>query len=150
MQRPCHSHAVSSRSVCGSLFLIWYKSEVDPAQRRKATKSSTLLARASAGVIQSIIACPTELIKLRMQTQAIELEGPSLLGSRKYIGPLQIAKRIYKSGGIRALNKEMQAILVQRHSGIFCILHCIQHSMLCVGRKQTSGQNWSCFSLHSE
>ena len=50
-----------------------------------------------------------------MQTQGIGLEGPSLLQLRKssiaHIGPLETVKRVYKSGGIRGLNKGMLAVL---------------------------------------
>ena len=60
-----------------------------------------------AGFLQTIICCPSELIKLRMQIQAIGQEGPGLLAMRKssYVGPLATVRNIYRKEGLLALNK---------------------------------------------
>ena len=65
------------------------------------------IAGMSAGFVQTIICCPSELIKLRMQIQAIGQEGPGLLSMRKssYIGPLVTIRNIYRTEGLLALNK---------------------------------------------
>ena len=110
------SPMLSQAAVCSVLFSS-YGTSLRLIQPREGQprQSSTLLAGAFSGVCQSIIACPTDLIKLRMQTQGIGLEGPGLLSLRKasrtYIGPLESARRAYKSGGIGGLNKGLLAVL---------------------------------------
>ena len=110
------SPMLSQAALCSILFSSYGTSlRLIQPEGGQPHQSCTLLAGALSGVCQSIIACPTELIKLRMQTQGIGSEGPSLLQPRKpstaYIGPLETAKRIYKSGGIRGLNKGMLPVL---------------------------------------
>ena len=82
------------------------------------TLVNTTLSGATAGTVQCIICCPTELIKLRMQVQGIGRDLPrSSLFSRifrgasvpvgGYVGPWQTAVNIYRQGGIRGINHGM-------------------------------------------
>ena len=110
------SPMLSQAAVCSVLFSSYGTSlRLIQPEGGQPRKSSTLLAGALSGVCQSVIACPTDLIKLRMQTQGIGSEGPGLLSLRKssttYIGPLEFARRAYKSGGVGGLNKGMLAVL---------------------------------------
>ncbi|KAJ4847810.1 hypothetical protein Tsubulata_011757 [Turnera subulata] len=61
---------------------------------------------AGAGVAVSFLACPTELIKCRLQAQSA-LADPSATGvAVKYGGPMDVAKHVLKSeGGVRGLFK---------------------------------------------
>eukprot|EP01018_Ginkgo_biloba_P006210 Gb_33597 [translate_table: standard] len=68
---------------------------------------------AGAGVAVSILACPTELVKCRLQAQsALALAGTSGVGSAaavaavKYEGPIDVARQVLRSeGGVRGLFK---------------------------------------------
>lgn len=62
---------------------------------------------AGAGVAVSLLACPTELIKCRLQAQSslAPVSGPSV-SAVKYGGPMDVAKHVLKSeGGLRGLYK---------------------------------------------
>ncbi|XP_020244723.1 mitochondrial carnitine/acylcarnitine carrier-like protein [Asparagus officinalis] len=60
---------------------------------------------AGAGVAVSFLACPTELIKCRLQAQnALLSESTSSTTTLKYRGPMDVAKHVLKSeGGLRGL-----------------------------------------------
>lgn len=65
--------------------------------------SQQFVAGAGAGVAVSFLACPTELIKCRLQAQSA-MGGSSTMV--KYGGPMDVAKHVMKSeGGIRGLYK---------------------------------------------
>ena len=74
-----------------------------------------------AGVVQSVICSPMELIKLKMQVQGIgkELNSPFMQtithkhsGNReKYRGPWETTKMIYKRGGITGISKGLSATI---------------------------------------
>lgn len=62
---------------------------------------------AGAGVAVSFLACPTELIKCRLQAQgAVAASGPGAAIAVKYGGPLDVARHVLQSeGGARGLFK---------------------------------------------
>ena len=63
-----------------------------------------ILAGGIAGAVQCVICCPMELIKLRMQVQGIAQARQSMV---VYHGPWKTAVKIYRQGGVIALNKGM-------------------------------------------
>lgn len=61
---------------------------------------------AGAGVAVSFLACPTELIKCRLQAQSALSDSATSAGAVKYGGPMDVAKHVLKSeGGLRGLYK---------------------------------------------
>ncbi|GMY29764.1 mitochondrial carnitine/acylcarnitine carrier-like protein [Fagus crenata] len=69
------------------------------------TVSQQIVCGAGAGVAVSILACPTELIKCRLQAQSA-LAGSGSAGVAKYGGPMDVARQVLRSeGGVRGLFK---------------------------------------------
>ncbi|XP_042510503.1 mitochondrial carnitine/acylcarnitine carrier-like protein [Macadamia integrifolia] len=61
---------------------------------------------AGAGVVVSFLACPTELIKCRLQAQSALAHHGSASGARKYGGPMDVTRHVLRSeGGVRGLFK---------------------------------------------
>ncbi|PIA39941.1 hypothetical protein AQUCO_02600407v1 [Aquilegia coerulea] len=59
-----------------------------------------------AGVAVSFLACPTELIKCRLQAQSALADVSSSGGGVKYSGPMDVAKHVLRSeGGMKGLFK---------------------------------------------
>ncbi|KAG0459011.1 hypothetical protein HPP92_022139 [Vanilla planifolia] len=70
-----------------------------------------------AGVAVSFLACPTELIKCRLQAQSTLAESTSST-SLKYHGPIDVAKHVFRSeGGLRGLYKGMLPTLAREVPG---------------------------------
>lgn len=73
---------------------------------------------AGAGVAASFLACPTELIKCRLQAQSALSESSSASTAVKYGGPLDVAKQVLKSeGGLRGLYKGLVPTLAREIPG---------------------------------
>ncbi|XP_078442501.1 mitochondrial substrate carrier family protein [Wolffia australiana] len=71
---------------------------------------------AGAGVAVSFLACPTELIKCRLQAQSA-LSGASS-SAAKYSGPMDVARQVMRSeGGIRGLYKGLVPTLAREVPG---------------------------------
>ncbi|KAL5550953.1 hypothetical protein UlMin_001129 [Ulmus minor] len=70
------------------------------------TVGQQVICGAGAGVAVSVLACPTELIKCRLQAQSA-LAGTAGAGvAVKYGGPMDVAKQVLRSeGGVRGLFK---------------------------------------------
>ncbi|KAK4480095.1 hypothetical protein RD792_013152 [Penstemon davidsonii] len=70
------------------------------------TLSQQVVCGAGAGVAVSFLACPTELIKCRLQAQStVAISGPGPVAV-KYGGPMDVAKHVLRSeGGARGLFK---------------------------------------------
>lgn len=70
------------------------------------TVNQQVICGAGAGVAVSILACPTELIKCRLQAQSA-LGGSGSVGvAVKYSGPMDVARHVLKSeGGMKGLFK---------------------------------------------
>ncbi|KAL2531276.1 Mitochondrial carnitine/acylcarnitine carrier-like protein [Abeliophyllum distichum] len=60
---------------------------------------------AGAGVAVSFLACPTELIKCRLQAQSALATTGSAAVAVKYGGPMDVARHVLQSGGARGLFK---------------------------------------------
>lgn len=72
---------------------------------------------AGAGVAVSFLACPTELIKCRLQAQSA-LAGAASSTAVKYGGPMDVAKHVLKSeGGMRGLFKGLVPTLAREVPG---------------------------------
>ncbi|KAK6154138.1 hypothetical protein DH2020_013777 [Rehmannia glutinosa] len=71
------------------------------------TVSQQVVCGAGAGVAVSFLACPTELIKCRLQAQsALATSGPATVAAVKYGGPMDVARHVLRSqGGARGLFK---------------------------------------------
>lgn len=73
---------------------------------------------AGAGVAVSFLACPTELIKCRLQAQNALSESGSSTRAVKYGGPIDVAKQVIKSeGGLRGLYKGLVPTLAREVPG---------------------------------
>ena len=99
------------------------KKKLEPNEDGKPRLKTVVMAGMAAGAMQTIICCPSELIKLRMQIQAIGEKGPGLLTLKKssYVGPLATIKHIYRTEGLFALNKGYMVTLC-REVPILCRL----------------------------
>ena len=96
--------------------------EKEQSQSLSKNLLKSCLAGSAAGMVQTVICCPTELIKLRMQVQGIgqEKQRPvrSLFGSSSspsssssYHGPWETTKMIYRQEGYKGLNRGMVVTL---------------------------------------
>ncbi|RWR87404.1 mitochondrial carnitine/acylcarnitine carrier-like protein [Cinnamomum micranthum f. kanehirae] len=73
---------------------------------------------AGAGVAVSFLACPTELIKCRLQAQSALAGSASSTVAVKYGGPMDVAKHVLKSeGGVRGLFKGLVPTLAREVPG---------------------------------
>ncbi|XP_058084844.1 mitochondrial carnitine/acylcarnitine carrier-like protein [Magnolia sinica] len=73
---------------------------------------------AGAGVAVSFLACPTELIKCRLQAQSALADSTASAGVVKYSGPMDVAKHVLKSeGGARGLFKGLVPTLAREVPG---------------------------------
>ncbi|KAK1303848.1 Mitochondrial carnitine/acylcarnitine carrier-like protein [Acorus calamus] len=82
------------------------------------TVNQQVICGAGAGVAVSFLACPTELIKCRLQAQsALAVAGPSS-GAVKYGGPMDVAKHVLRcEGGVRGLYKGLVPTLAREVPG---------------------------------
>ncbi|KAL3499889.1 hypothetical protein ACH5RR_038982 [Cinchona calisaya] len=72
---------------------------------------------AGAGVAVSFLACPTELIKCRLQAQsAIAGSGPAAVAI-KYRGPMDVARQVVQSAGVTGLFKGLVPTLAREVPG---------------------------------
>ncbi|KAJ6808483.1 mitochondrial carnitine/acylcarnitine carrier-like protein isoform X2 [Iris pallida] len=73
---------------------------------------------AGAGVAVSFLACPTELIKCRLQAQSALSGSATSTGGVKYGGPMDVAKHVLRSeGGMRGLYKGLFPTLAREVPG---------------------------------
>ena len=75
---------------------------------RSPTVHHNMLAGGIAGAVQCVICCPMELIKLRMQVQGVGQARQSMVA---YENPWTTTVKIYRQGGVIALNKGMVSTL---------------------------------------
>ncbi|THG15917.1 mitochondrial carnitine/acylcarnitine carrier-like protein [Camellia sinensis] len=69
------------------------------------TVNQQVICGAGAGVAVSFLACPTELIKCRLQAQSALADSGSAAVAVKYGGPMDVARHVLRSGGTRGLFK---------------------------------------------
>ncbi|XP_023005490.1 mitochondrial carnitine/acylcarnitine carrier-like protein [Cucurbita maxima] len=73
---------------------------------------------AGAGVAVSFLACPTELIKCRLQAQSALAQSSSAGLTVKYGGPMDVARHVLKSeGGVKGLFKGLVPTLAREVPG---------------------------------
>ncbi|XP_068433051.1 mitochondrial basic amino acids transporter-like isoform X2 [Clinocottus analis] len=78
------------------------------------TPTNQFLAGAAAGAIQSVICCPMELAKTRMQMQGTGEKKPS---RKLYKNSLDCLVRIYNREGLRGVNRGMVTTLIRETPG---------------------------------
>ncbi|OMO93216.1 Mitochondrial substrate/solute carrier [Corchorus olitorius] len=82
------------------------------------TVSQQIVCGAGAGVAVSFLACPTELIKCRLQAQSALASSGSAAVAVKYGGPMDVAKHVLRSeGGMRGLFKGLVPTLAREVPG---------------------------------
>ncbi|GMI63911.1 A BOUT DE SOUFFLE [Hibiscus trionum] len=83
------------------------------------TVNQQVIAGAGAGVAVSFLACPTELIKCRLQAQsALAVDTGSATVAVKYGGPMDVARQVLRSeGGARGLFKGLVPTLAREVPG---------------------------------
>ncbi|KAK8325130.1 hypothetical protein V6Z12_A11G031400 [Gossypium hirsutum] len=82
------------------------------------TVGQQVICGAGAGVAVSFLACPTELIKCRLQAQSVLADSSSAGVLVKYGGPMDVARHVLKSeGGVRGLFKGMVPTLAREVPG---------------------------------
>ncbi|KAF2305235.1 hypothetical protein GH714_003255 [Hevea brasiliensis] len=102
--------------------------------------SQQIVCGAGAGVAVSLLACPTELIKCRLQAQsALAGSGPEAVAV-KYGGPMDVARHVIKSeGGMRGLFKGLVPTLGREVPGnaiMFGVYELLKQSL--AGGQDTS------------
>lgn len=105
------------------------------------TPNQQVVCGAGAGVAVSLLACPTELIKCRLQAESALAESASSSGAVKYGGPMDVAKLVLKSeGGLRGLFKGMVPTLAREVPGnavVFGVYEALKQFF--AGGRDTSG-----------
>lgn len=97
---------------------------------------------AGAGIAVSFLACPTELIKCRLQAQsALVSAGPTTTVAVKYGGPMEVARHVLRSeGGTRGLFKGLVPTMAREIPGnavMFGVYEAIKQYL--AGGRDTSG-----------
>ncbi|KAJ8774437.1 hypothetical protein K2173_016883 [Erythroxylum novogranatense] len=104
------------------------------------TVNQQVICGAGAGVAVSILACPTELIKCRLQAQSALGGSESASVAVKYGGPMDVARHVLKSeGGARGLFKGLVPTLAREVPGnaiMFGVYELLKQSL--AGGQDTS------------
>lgn len=106
------------------------------------TVQQQVICGAGAGVAVSFLACPTELIKCRLQAQsALAGSSKSAAGGIKYGGPMDVAKHVLRSeGGLSGLFKGLVPTLAREVPGnavMFGVYEALKQSL--AGGTDTAG-----------
>lgn len=89
-----------------------------PESGAPLTVNQQVVCGAVAGVAVSFLACPTELIKCRLQAQSALASVGSAAVAVKYAGPMDVARHVLKSeGGVRGLFKGLFPTLAREVPG---------------------------------
>ncbi|KAG6571669.1 Mitochondrial carnitine/acylcarnitine carrier-like protein, partial [Cucurbita argyrosperma subsp. sororia] len=72
---------------------------------------------AGAGAAVSLLACPTELIKCRLQAQSALAASSSVGVAVKYGGPMDVAKHVVQSNGVKGLFKGLAPTMAREVPG---------------------------------
>ncbi|KAG9153988.1 hypothetical protein Leryth_000508 [Lithospermum erythrorhizon] len=82
------------------------------------TIKQQLIAGAGAGVAVSFLACPTELLKCRLQAQSsVASTGAAATAAVRYGGPLDVARHVLRSAGMRGLFKGLVPTMAREVPG---------------------------------
>lgn len=104
------------------------------------TVQQQIICGAGAGVAVSFLACPTELIKCRLQAQSA-LSSSSAASTIKYGGPMDVARHVLRSeGGLGGLFKGLVPTLAREVPGnavMFGVYEALKQTM--AGSPDTSG-----------
>lgn len=105
------------------------------------TVEQQVIAGAGAGVAVSFLACPTELIKCRLQAQSALASAGSAAVAVKYSGPMDVARHVLRSeGGTRGLFKGLfptMAREVPGNAAMFGVYEAVKQYI--AGGQDTSG-----------
>ncbi|KAF3449418.1 hypothetical protein FNV43_RR10146 [Rhamnella rubrinervis] len=104
------------------------------------TIEQQFVAGSGAGIAVSFLACPTELIKCRLQAQSALADSGSAAVAVKYGGPMDVAKKVLKSEGVRGLFKGLFPTLVLEVPGnasVFGVYEAFKQYL--AGGQDTSG-----------
>lgn len=109
---------VANMSTSASLFFsygICQRMIANLTNKKDIIELNTLensFAGSGAGIIASLVLCPSEVIKCRLQA-ARELKNST------HIGPLSLTKTVYKESGIRGFYSGINSLLVREVPGYF-------------------------------
>ncbi|KAK1374957.1 mitochondrial carnitine/acylcarnitine carrier-like protein [Heracleum sosnowskyi] len=81
------------------------------------TINQQIICGAGAGVAVAFPACPTELIKCRLQAQSAMAEAGSAGVAVKYAGPVDVARHAYQTAGVRGLFRGLVPTLAREIPG---------------------------------
>ncbi|CAK9173393.1 unnamed protein product [Ilex paraguariensis] len=81
------------------------------------TVNQQIICGAGAGFAVSLLACPTELIKCRLQAQSALADSGSVAVAVKYGGPMDVARHVLQSGGLRGLFKGLVPTMAREVPG---------------------------------
>ncbi|KAK4490417.1 hypothetical protein RD792_001094 [Penstemon davidsonii] len=81
------------------------------------TVNQQVVCGAGAGAAVSFLACPTELIKCRLQAQSSMATSSSGAIPVKYRGPMDVARHVLQSGGVKGLFKGLIPTLAREVPG---------------------------------
>eukprot|EP01029_Cantina_marsupialis_P009838 TRINITY_DN226_c0_g1_i2.p2 TRINITY_DN226_c0_g1~~TRINITY_DN226_c0_g1_i2.p2 ORF type:complete len:290 (-),score=89.70 TRINITY_DN226_c0_g1_i2:1402-2271(-) len=70
-----------------------------------------------AGLAQTTVVCPFELVMVRLQTQFIQFEGKQV-----YKGPVDCAKQLINAGGLRGIYQGMGSTMIREVPNYACFL----------------------------
>ncbi|CAK9309490.1 unnamed protein product [Citrullus colocynthis] len=79
--------------------------------------SQQVICGAGAGFAVSFVACPTELIKCRLQAQSALAASSSVGVAVKYGGPIDVAKHVVQSNGVKGLFKGLVPTMAREAPG---------------------------------
>ncbi|XP_057763344.1 mitochondrial carnitine/acylcarnitine carrier-like protein [Arachis stenosperma] len=105
------------------------------------TVNQQIVCGAGAGVAVSILACPTELVKCRLQAQsALAGSGVATLAV-KYGGPMDVARQVLRSeGGVKGLFKGLVPTMAREIPGNAAMFGVYEATkQLLAGGRDTSG-----------
>ncbi|GAB4857825.1 hypothetical protein Ancab_015730 [Ancistrocladus abbreviatus] len=104
------------------------------------TVSQQVICGAGAGVAVSFLACPTELIKCRLQAQSALAAAGSATVTVKYGGPMDVARHVLSEAGLKGLFKGLVPTLsreVPGNAAMFGVYEALKQYF--AGGKDTSG-----------
>ncbi|CAA2964214.1 mitochondrial carnitine acylcarnitine carrier [Olea europaea subsp. europaea] len=81
------------------------------------TVNQQVVCGAGAGVAVSFLACPTELLKCRLQAQSALASADSAAVAVKYGGPMDVARHVLQTAGARGLFKGLVPTLAREVPG---------------------------------
>lgn len=104
------------------------------------TVGQQVVAGAGAGLSVSFLACPTELIKCRLQAQSALAGAGTATVAVKYGGPMDVARHVISEAGVRGLFKGLVPTLgreVPGNAAMFGVYEAVKQYL--AGGKDTSG-----------